>query len=59
MNVCDASRQFHSDSENVDALTLQLEKDGYAIQRYLSAIGDGYYESRVLDAKGNCIEITV
>jgi lactoylglutathione lyase len=45
--------------EKVDALTNQLEKDGYEIVGQPRTTGDGYYESVVLDAENNRIEITI
>ena len=42
----------------VDALTEQLRADGYAVVSGPRVTGDGYYESCVLDAEGNRIEIT-
>lgn len=42
----------------VDALTAQLEADGYAVVGQPRTTGDGYYESVVLDPDGNRIEIT-
>lgn len=42
----------------VDALTEQLRADGYAVVSGPRVTGDGYYESCVLDAEGNHIEIT-
>lgn len=44
--------------EKVDHLTEQLRKDGYEIVGEPRTTGDGYYESVVLDAEGNRIEIT-
>jgi len=45
--------------EQVDALTLQLQKDGYRILDGPRYTGDGYYESSFLDPDGNRIEITI
>jgi lactoylglutathione lyase len=45
--------------ENVDALTIRLRADGYTIVDGPRTTGDGYYESVVLDADGNRIEITI
>ncbi len=45
--------------EHVDALTARLKADGYAVISGPRTTGDGYYESCVLDAEGNQIEITV
>lgn len=44
--------------EKVDALTRQLETDGYTIAGFPRLTGDGYYESVVLDPEKNIIEIT-
>lgn len=44
--------------EAVDALTSQLETDGYTVAGQPRTTGDGYYESVVLDPDGNRIEIT-
>lgn len=43
----------------VDALTDQLQVDGYRIADGPRRTGDGYYESVVLDPEQNRIEITV
>ncbi|MCD8090740.1 MAG: VOC family protein [Clostridiales bacterium] len=45
--------------EKVDALTAQLEADGYTVAGQPRTTGDGYYESVILDNEGNRIEITV
>lgn len=45
--------------EKVDALTFALEADGFRVASGPRFTGDGYYESCVLDAEGNQIEITV
>lgn len=45
--------------EQVDALTLRLQGDGYRVLDGPRTTGDGYYESVVLDPDGNRIEITV
>lgn len=45
--------------EVVDCLTDRLKEDGYAVISGPRRTGDGYYESVVLDAEGNQIEITV
>lgn len=45
--------------EAVDALTAQLQQDGYTIADAARTTGDGYYESVVLDPDGNRIEITM
>lgn len=42
----------------VDALTERLRADGYAVVSGPRVTGDGYYESCVLDAEGNRLEIT-
>lgn len=42
----------------VDALTERLRADGYAVVSGPRVTGDGYYESCILDAEGNRIEIT-
>ena len=44
--------------EAVDRLTAQLQADGYAVVSALRVTGDGYYESCILDAEGNRIELT-
>lgn len=44
--------------EAVDALTEQLRADGYAVISGPRTTGDGYYESCILDAEGNQIELT-
>lgn len=43
----------------VDEITLKLVADGYKCIDGPRTTGDGYYESAVLDAEGNVIEITV
>ena len=43
----------------VDALTSQLQQDGYPHLDGPRRTGDGYYESVVQDPDGNLIEITV
>jgi lactoylglutathione lyase len=45
--------------EKVDELTERLRKDGFTVAGEPRTTGDGYYESCVLDAEGNQIEITV
>lgn len=45
--------------EKVDALTLQLNTDGFEILDGPRTTGDGYYESVVLDPDGNRVEITI
>ncbi len=42
----------------VDALTERLRADGYAVVSGPRVTGDGYYESCILDAEGNRIEMT-
>ena len=44
--------------KEVDALTKRLRADGYAVVSGPRVTGDGYYESCVLDAEGNRIEMT-
>ncbi|MGE7602433.1 VOC family protein [Peribacillus sp. NPDC097675] len=44
--------------ERVDALTSQLEQEGYRILSGPRTTGDGYYESCILGPEGNQIEIT-
>ena len=46
-------------NQQVDALTLRLQNDGYRVLDGPRTTGDGYYESVVLDPDGNRIEITV
>lgn len=43
--------------EKVDALTEQLRNDGYQVISEPRVTGDGYYESCILDAEGNLIEL--
>ena len=43
----------------VDALTARLAADVYEVLSGPRTTGDGYYESCILDAEGNQIEITV
>lgn len=43
--------------EKVDALTNQLEQNGYEIVSGPRTTGDGYYESCILGPEGNQIEI--
>lgn len=43
----------------VDALTLQLQKEGYRVIDGPRHTGDGYYESVILDPEGNRVEITI
>ena len=45
--------------ESVDVLTARLVGDGYRCMSGPRVTGDGYYESCVLDAEGNRVEITV
>ncbi len=45
--------------EAVDALTVRLVADGFRCTSGPRTTGDGYYESCVLDAEGNRVEITV
>ena len=45
--------------EAVDALTARLVTDGFRCVSGPRTTGDGYYESCVLDAEGNRVEITV
>ena len=44
--------------KEVDALTEQLRADSYAVVSGPRVTGDGYYESCILDAEGNRIEMT-
>ena len=43
----------------VDSLMNLLKMDGYIVTSGPRTTGDGYYESCILDAEGNQIEITV
>ena len=45
--------------EKVDELTKCLKADGFEVVSGPCTTGDGYYESCVLDAEGNQIEITI
>lgn len=45
--------------EAVDTLTARLVDDGYRCVSGPRTTGDGYYESCVLDAEGNRVEVTV
>ena len=45
--------------EKVDELTVALQADGYEVVSGPRTTGDGYYESCVLDAEQNQIEITI
>lgn len=44
--------------ERVDSLTAELVEGGYRCVSGPRTTGDGYYESCILDAEGNRIEIT-
>lgn len=58
-----AGRNVHTSveysRENVNNITAAIAADGYEILRRPRVMGDGYYESVVLDNDGNQIEITV
>ncbi|MCC8155646.1 MAG: VOC family protein [Tannerellaceae bacterium] len=43
--------------EKVNQMTERFRKDGYTVAGEPRTSGDGYYESAVLDAEGNYIEI--
>lgn len=45
--------------ENVYSLTERLKNDGYIVASGPRITGDGYYESCILDAEENQIELTV
>jgi lactoylglutathione lyase len=45
--------------EQVDALTAQMQEDGFLLVDGPRVTGDGYYESCVLDPDGNRIEISI
>ena len=45
--------------EKVDSITQRLMEDGYRHHDGPRTTGDGFYESAILDAEGNIIEITV
>ncbi len=45
--------------EEVSALTNRLQNDGYMVISAPRETGDGYFESKVLDPDGNCLEITI
>ena len=45
--------------ERVDELTAQMKQDGYEVISGPRTTGDGYYESCIIGAEGNQIEITV
>ena len=44
--------------EEVDCVTEELRRDGYVVVSGPRVTGDGYYESCVLDAENNQIELT-
>ena len=44
--------------EKVNELTERLRTDGYIVTSEPRTTGDGHYESCILDAEGNIIEIT-
>ena len=44
---------------NVDTITRQLTDDGFKHIDGPRTTGDGFYESTILDAEGNVIEITI
>ena len=44
--------------EKVDELTARLKADGFKIIGEPRTTGDGYYESCIVDAEGNQIELT-
>lgn len=46
-------------AEEVDRLTAELVNSGYRCVSGPRTTGDGYYESCILDAEGNRVEITV
>ncbi|MGL4518398.1 MAG: VOC family protein [Phocaeicola sp.] len=46
------------DEQMVDILTERLRADGYTIASEPRHIGDGYYESGVLDPEGNYVELS-
>lgn len=46
-------------AQKVDQLTAKLQADGYKIISHPRTTGDGYYESCIMDAEGNLIELTV
>lgn len=48
--------QVNSKAE-VDRMTREFEKDGFAIESQPRVTGDGYYESVILDPEGNRIEL--
>lgn len=45
--------------KEVDRLTELLKNDGYTVSSGPRTTGDGYYESCIIDAEGNSIELTV
>lgn len=45
--------------EKVNEITRCLTDDGYILHDGPRTTGDGYYESAIIDAEGNIIEITV
>lgn len=45
--------------EKVDALTVQMEQDGYDVISGPRTTGDGYYESLIVAVEGNLIELTI
>ena len=45
--------------QNVDDLTLRIQKNGYTVLGKPRTTGDGYYESVIADPEGNRIELTV
>ncbi len=66
--LADAPREFNhagyihlafgaGSKEKVDALTRQLEGDGYQVISGPRTTGDGYYESCFLDPENNQIEV--
>ena len=50
---------FIRSKAKVDIVTHQLREDGFKIIGEARTIGDGYYESEILDSEGNQIEITI
>jgi lactoylglutathione lyase len=42
----------------MDLLTAKLKEEGIAVLDGPRRMGDGYYESVILDQEGNCIELT-
>lgn len=46
-------------NQQVDALAMRLQNDGYRVLDGPRTTGDGYYEAVVLDPDGNRLEITV